>query len=531
MIKAIIVDDEKKICKLIRYLVNWEEYNTQIVAEAYDGNEAYDIICREQPQLVVTDIRIPEMDGLELIRRCKESYPDMHFIVISGYDSFDYAHRAIKFGVEDYLLKPINQNNLIDAIARVANKIDNVISEKNEKMQMREQLKTISIALQKNSLEMLNKNQAADPNIDLSPLERFFQAKARVCQVVLQPIVSEESRSVESLLLNKMNELCQDLLRKDSFEALCTTYSPNVICLVDCADANMEALLQCFRGIRKIFLGWRDIWAIEDVHIGVSRLISELSLMRRCAKESNLALLQGLVPDADSINVYSGEMESLEGVNEAFANKDRLEIQSSISLWDEAHLADALNAVRDAVLAKGLSGYGIQQVFEKIADCICFSVDQASIEMDTVALRGELWNALHYSKDVYEIFERLIHTVSAHINNWNNVRQLKKTRPIRMAQQYIQENYMHPLSLDEISEIVGLSSCYFSSLFSKETGKTLTEHLIDVRMERAKSLLIQSNTPIADVADAVGYGDVKHFYKLFKKMTGIGPAEYRKLFG
>ncbi len=120
--KVVVADDERRVCALIVALIDWDGLGLQNVGTAYDGLEAFEVIKREKPDLVITDIRMPGLDGLELISKAKALYPDLQFIIISGHKQFDYAQSAIKYGVGEYLLKPIKKQELNQTLQRMKNR-------------------------------------------------------------------------------------------------------------------------------------------------------------------------------------------------------------------------------------------------------------------------------------------------------------------------------------------------------------------------------------------------------------------------
>lgn len=124
MIKVLIADDELRICELIFRLVDWEAMGMSVIAVAHDGRETIKIIKNEMPDIVITDIRMPGYNGVDVIRIGKEYNPEIQFIIISGYSQFDYAQNAIHYGVSDYLLKPVKEEELTKALMRIKNRID-----------------------------------------------------------------------------------------------------------------------------------------------------------------------------------------------------------------------------------------------------------------------------------------------------------------------------------------------------------------------------------------------------------------------
>lgn len=135
MLKVLIADDEIKVCQLILHLIDWKAIGLEVAGIVNNGKSAYQFICEKSPDIVITDIRMPNYDGIELIRRSKEQFPDIYFIIISGYSQFEYAHNAIKYGVEDYLLKPLKKKELQSTLNKIIEKhnaITTIASEREE---------------------------------------------------------------------------------------------------------------------------------------------------------------------------------------------------------------------------------------------------------------------------------------------------------------------------------------------------------------------------------------------------------------
>ena len=384
MIRVIIADDENRICKLIMKLIQWDEIGMIIVGTASNGVEALELIEKEKPDIAITDIRMPGYDGLQMIEKAKTINKDLEFIIISGYGQFEYAKKAIEYGVKDYLLKPINQEELLQALLKVKEDI----TKKRGQVALKEQYES--------SLNLRGKN-------------------------------------VRTSFLNNAIESSSKDSTVNSLEEICFDFSKKFIHRVERLDKE---------GIKKEILHLQREIGQSDIEREECR-----SLMHEIARIYYLTMKSNKIEAGDT-------PEESKILEEA--------IDNSQSIEDLFHvLIDHIDTSLTLLLDKDRAG---------------------------------------------------------------NLRQ------INQAKKYIEENYMKNITLEDLGTHIGFNPSYFSSLFKKETGTSFIEYLSQIRMEKAKELLRESDLRIQDICLMVGYNDVKYFSKSFMKYTGLKPNEYRKIF-
>ncbi|MCR1898462.1 response regulator [Irregularibacter muris] len=384
MIRVIIADDENRICKLIMKLIQWDEIGMIIVGTASNGVEALELIEKEKPDIAITDIRMPGYDGLQMIEKAKAINKDLEFIIISGYGQFEYAKKAIEYGVKDYLLKPINQEELLQAL----HKVKEDITKKRGQVALKEQYES--------SLNLRGKN------VRTSFLNNAIESNGKDSTV------------------NSLEEICFD-------------FSKKFIHRVERLDKE---------GIKK-----------EILH------------------------LQGEISQSD------------------------IEREECRSLMHE------------------------------IARIYYLTMKSNKIEAgDTPEESKILEEAIDNSQSIEDLFHVLIDHIDTSLTLLLDKDRAGNLRQINQAKKYIEENYMKNITLEDLGTHIGFNPSYFSSLFKKETGTSFIEYLSQIRMEKAKELLRESDLRIQDICLMVGYNDVKYFSKSFMKYTGLKPNEYRKIF-
>lgn len=538
MLKVVIADDEEKVCKLIEHLIDWESMDMELAAIVNDGKKAYEAIVEYQPDIVITDIRMPTYDGIELIRKTKESYPEVYFIIISGYSQFEYAQQAIKYGVENYLLKPLKKKELHETLSRIIEKKNSINISLSEKEELKEKLhsseeknnrKFISevllssnpLLLQK-SLEEINKEYSChfkEGNYAIIDVKPFFRDKQ----------IDSESYA---LLLSKIQVILEEKLESECKEIITAIFDGEIICLLNLGDESLIGIKKRFNMLRIDVGNLRAIFGDFDMVLGLSNISDSISNCLEGILQAKTAISNRILFPNAYIIQYAECKEATIKMEDIFNISDRKHLISLIEMMDINGVLEDINRVAGLIIEKeaNLNGELIFRIYEELIATLLFA---AKNYMVNYVLPSQ-----EYFEDKYkmfltcqEIFEWLNMSIREQMEKYLESKKELNSIPIRQAKQYIHDNYNKTISLESVSNIVGFNPAYFSSLFKKETGKNFTEYLLEVRVLNAKQYLTQTNMEIADVSAEIGYSDVKYFSKIFKKSTGVNPSEYRKLYG
>lgn len=539
MCRVLIADDEPKVLLLIKNLIEWDELGLELVATANDGLSALSAIADVGPDIVITDIRMPGCDGIELIGRAKELNPAIDFIIISGYRHFDYAQKAIRFGVEDYLLKPLKAAEINQTLRKMmakhqgrelAREREAQYTERLEKDARRLHTEFVAKALGfRGNDEALDRNLEAinsDFSVALRPAEfQSFVVKADVGSGSFGP-------SVRKLLDEKISVSVRDAVRAHSHACLLYPSERGVFGLLNFDESQKKALRKCMVAVIDDLQSQSEIFDRIKVSIGLGRQSDDLREMRVSAQEAESAMLNRWVlgtgrvlerPTADNCDIV---------VAKAFSSETRKRLLQSIEILDVPGVVAAIDEIaRGASAIEGVTGKAIMAVFEECAQLLGFGLKaRNAVDSHVDALQVATMEKLGMCNTQREVFLLLRTFVSDVIAYVAESKRNEGARPVRDAQRLIQASFAEPLGLESISERIGLSPTYFSAVFKKETGFTFLEYLTDVRVREAKRLLADPRKTIADVAIEVGYSDVKHFSRVFARSTGIQPSKYRKLY-
>lgn len=532
MIKVFLVEDEITIREGIKKRMAWEENGFLFAGEADNGETALPMIKRIRPDILITDIKMPFTDGLELSRKVRESFPDIKIILLSGYDDFAYARKAIEIGVTDYLLKPVTANKLLEVLLEVK---QSLIGERKRQKLLQEQICAGSenrslenyrffedLICARIPVEELRKRgeavgipgDAGAYNLCLFKitgngfedkeayreqlvqlehgLEEYFQTKPgiwyfdRITEGTALLAVGKDEGKVQSLIEESLNEFVK---RVDAAEF---SYFAGVGETV----GGLEQIPECFQSADKMFS---------------YRFFSEKSKIlysRRDENEQRQGRFNLLSLDLDKKTVLNFLKSGLKRDIRLFVDKYLKKIGGGyfdILMFRQYILLDVNLVVRQFLTEVGCGQEEILCQFQAFPNPELFTGSQES--------------AREYLIKCFEMSMDLRDAAAAN----------KYTAVIEHARNYINEHFADSqISLKITAAAVNMSPNHFSKIFSQETGMTFVEYLTQRRMQRAKELLRTTDIKISDVGYDVGYKDFHYFYNLFKKLEGCTPRDYRR---
>ncbi|MCL1883670.1 MAG: response regulator [Defluviitaleaceae bacterium] len=532
MLKVLIVDDELKVCNLIYHLLDWSTLGLEVIGRAQDGGTAYNFVLQNKPDIIITDIRIPEIDGIKLIEKVKEVYPETYFIIISGYNHFEYAQKAIKFGVEDYILKPVKKKDLTEALTRLISKHSDKTTLINEKTSMLNRISTADEWRKRNFLDELLHKKIQDMSIDTINrtyhcgfIDGFYQVA--VIKPTL-PFHEEYWQSYELLMQKTLDIVNRDL--NGSCTALLTTLHPEgVVCLANGTEEQINELKRRLKKIKITITYMRDAFTDVNVTIGMGCSVTDTNNIPDSIDSAKAAALErfvtglGNIIEVDRVNVVI--------INDFVDSSFRNKIMSCIEILNGEEIKKHISDVYRRVLEHpDTCGKLIFDLYSEITDIFVFGLKSNSIPHEHLNFTDTSIRSFHACGTSKEAFKYLGEKINAILLQISEENKQKGRKPIRYAKQYIQDNFNSPITLEEVSKVVGFNPTYFSSVFKKETGKSFTEYLTDLRIYNAKLLLTNTDDNLFDITENVGYRDLKYFSKLFKKNTGLSPSDFRKLY-
>lgn len=545
MFRVIIADDEPKVLLLIKNLIQWDELGLELVATASDGLSALDLINAERPDVVITDIRMPGYDGIELIDRAKQTNPETDFIIVSGYRHFEYAQKAIRFGVEDYLLKPLKAVEINQTLRKMVKKYaereatkqrDAVYSERARDDAKRHREDFVARLLADDdaapfpheagaagsTLERINRE------FDLGFVPDLFQGLVVKADVHYASI----NANVRRLLAEKTQAaLAGALAGKAHAHALHAT-PRGIYGVVNFGDAHLKPLRRALLAVIDKLQAQGELFDRIKVTVGLGRATRDLLTLRDSLHDAETAVADRLLLGAGRIIEKLPDPDVGDVVTRVLNPGLRQRLLACVEIVDAGETCRVIGEVGDRVANDGaMSGRGVLAVADECLQILRFALkSQNAVDEPIEAMLADTEDKLGFCASRAEVFELLGERAGALVEHVAARRRRESNRPVREVQRYIQANYAAPVSLESVSQRAGFNPTYFSVLFKKETGLNFLEYLTDVRIREAKRLLADPAKTIADIAADVGYGDVKHFSRVFTRLTGIHPSKYRKLY-
>ena len=528
MWKVIIADDEKLICRLVQALVDWNSLGMEIAGTAENGLEALELIKELKPNILITDIRMPGCDGLELIKQARELQPDIEIVIISGYAHFEYAQTAIAYGVGNYLLKPIKQNELIETLQKIVKRLEdnrkNEDSRENGHQNSQNDLKRLRERLLKDVLE--GKRNFTENELKSS---YYFETAEGSLQAFVLKVDFDPDRisgTAFSIIRQKAEELFLAAIPPICQESLFGVQGFTGYGILNYLPENRDELRRRLREYLQQLEANKNLFGAVEFSLGLGRPVERAEELADSMEEAGKAvterLLEGCGRMLEGIPLSSGMQK--QPILERYVRG----IEHAIEIMDEREALSAGENLKNAVMrVPHICG---REILEIVLDAGKLFVLRTG-NRQTEKMQQDFEFRCRQCNKVDRLFEELIALQNRMLLETKSSRENEATRPIRIAKQYIMDNYNKNITLEEICDAVGFSATYFSVMFKKETGEGFSKYLTRVRIDKAKELLRETNMPVAEVCEKVGYSDRKHFTHTFHKMTGVNPAEFRRLYG
>lgn len=537
MIKVFLVEDEMLIREGIKNSIEWEEEGYEFVGEAGDGELALPMILKEKPDILITDIRMPFMTGLELSRLVKQELPQIKILILSGYDDFEYAKEAIKIGVTEYLLKPISSAKLLETLQAVSEEISHEREENSlQEIYRQEMRENIELKKMKFFSRLLSGEMSLGEALE-EGRELDMNLSARMYRIILFKVLpgqlAQERESGEvyaavDRLVGKFSYIISFQRGIDGWAFLVTADEERE--LVERTDVFLESLetlvkqyqnIEYFGGIGKAVCRLREL--------SVSFREADKAFASRFTREMNQMVFgEDIQPVRDNEGFQTdcfGELEETHHVVEKFLNNGARE---EVTSFVDACLDDI---PEDNFKSLMMRQYVMMNIYVTVMS-FCEKITRNAgkvLEEDILQQRGEeLKKAVSSTSSREDIRQYVIHLVEQAVEVRNAASGKRYSDIIQIAKEQIETTFMEEgISLHTVAASVGMSPSYFSSIFSKEMGKTFVEYLTEIRIEKAKDLLVCTSMKTSEVGFQVGYKDPHYFSYIFKKVQGCSPKEYR----
>jgi len=518
--KIFLVEDEIITRQGIRDNVNWRASGFEFCGEAADGEMALPLLRAAQPDVLITDIKMPFMDGLQLSKIVRERMPWIKIIILSGHDEFEYAHKAINLGITDYLLKPVTVLKLQTVLQNLAAQLDQERKERETLKKLQEQVDDNRAMLRERLLFKLvlggiSSTEAIENGqmLGLDLIARYYLV------VILRLEIGDRTEQYDHDEYKQIQLALTGLAEKN----------PDVFVL----KRDWGDLIMIMKGNTREFLEDERDQLLEEVRRVVGKTRYQLTVGVGASQERVADVGQSfgdaLVNIQNSANSRGAVLLPTEG-RAALLRLDRSSLENYLRhgakdefvTFFDAYLHPFSETVLRSTLVKNYI----------LVDAILATarlVNEQGGDVDAVLPElNSMETILASIKSVEQLREQAYKIISVALTFRDNHPDSLHKNMIRQAREYIGCHYANPdLSLNEVSAQANLSASHFSSVFSQETGQTFKEYLTELRINKARELLRMTSLRSADIAYQVGYSDPHYFSSVFKKNTGLSPLEFR----
>ena len=529
--KIMLVDDEEEVRTSIIKKINWEANGFEVVGDAENGRDALEKIEILEPNVIITDIRMPYMDGLALAESLRQKFPSIKVIIFSGFDDFSYAKEAIRLGVAEYILKPVNVDELTEILKRVRAKLDEEIESARDIDILRESYRMSLPVLREQFLNKLiiKRGLFDEPSIDGHLAEYGMNIGNANKWVVCAVNIELENANIRGELL-KEKELIPIYVKKFIEEKLSPYYrnvvfdsvqdaEPVIIVAID-DDNSQTALTDVMRDVCKTA---KRVLGV-GITVGIGRSSQTLSDISASYKTAIDAVGYKKIVGTENV-VYIHDVEPVSTGVLRFEEKEEEELVSAIKFGGEERIAEVVTGLADKLDEVKVHSRQYQAYMLRILTCIMDLMQQYEISLAGLENYMETVTRIKDGESLKEWLMGICNNINL---GMQQKRETTSKQIVKEAKEYILENYTNAeLSLEVICRHLHLSPAYFSSLFKKETGQTYINYLTDIRLNKAVELLGTTDEKTYMIAEKVGYLEQNYFSYVFKKKFGISPTKYR----
>lgn len=523
---VLLVDDEEEVLQAIMKKINWEGLGFSVAGYAGNGVKALEMMEKFQPDVVMTDIKMPYMDGMELSNRIRAEFPATKILLFTGFDEFEYAKEAVHLKAEEYILKPVNAVELTNMFTQLKIKMDREISEKrNAEILQKYYVESLPF-LRANFYSTLIEGRIHKGEVEkyLSDYQITFE-EPFCCCLIVHTSSTQTPKDMNPLLLSASVQKQAKEHLEEKWKAKCFSYLGNTVLIAQFENENRlpELTDDCDRLCK---YARRIIGAVVTVGIGqVCKNILGLSASYAGARKAvSYRVIYGTSRAINMKEIAPQEMSTSGGMDEA----GLFDLFKMIRLGSEEDILTAVDKYLSSISfpSKSLQQYYIS-IMEMVSALYRFAVNNDIAEEDFPGDTRQLYNRL-LDFEPEEFRKWLTRTSLSFREKLISARSESTKSFVFRAKDYVHNHYTEEgLSLDGVCAALGVSNSYFSTIFKKETGNSFVGYLTDYRMDRAARLLIETNEKSYNVAKSVGYTDPNYFSYVFKRRFGVSPSKYR----
>lgn len=535
--KILIVDDEEEVRTSIIRKIPWEALGYQVAGDAENGEDALEKARILEPDLILTDIKMPYMDGLTLAERIKEERSSTEIVLFSGFDEFEYAKQAIRLHVMEYILKPVNVEELTEILRKLKVKMDENIAEKRDVEALRRNYRAMLPVVREHFLADLVHGKLDSAAIwdgfhrfGLCDRETAAGWKWLAASVLIE--IPKKDDGIQELSLHAEKELIPFSVQKLLEEKLAhriahlvfmSTYGP---CLI-CAMKNEREFTTLIGLFGQVCQDCRKILELT-VTIGVGEPCGQPEALCESCRESKDALGYRATIGSGTV-IYINDMEAVHDTYLEFDAQSEGALIGAIKFGGRADIVREVEKLISKMEQAKVHTSQHQIYLISIINCLMQLIQKYELDIYTVWGKDtDYLDVISHLITAESMQNFLINTCVAISENIHVERDNSVKNTIREAESYIMDNYANPdLSVELICEHLHISPAYFSTIFKREVGKNYVNYITEIRLDKAVELLNKTDDKTYVIAAKVGYQEPNYFSYVFKKQFGMSPSKYR----
>lgn len=514
MFRVMLADDEPIMRKALASLVNWKQYDCEVVFSARNGAEVAENLDTVKPDILISDIRMPGKDGIELAKEIFESKKDIAVIILTAYSDFDYAKKALQYGVVDYVTKTDVLDQLGSSLEKAVEKLKSTRKydyADNKKLR------------KDNLLKSIFNHSVYDQKIIEDAFNELAVELGNYIVLLIQIQISEEltKKRSEIKFRESLDNFFHMTFEKDLFQIISVERDRFAVILSGCETEHKGNLMLRIKDATDTMNKFMHLKA----GTGISLIHEKCGELADAYKEAEQALDSEFLSDARSVFFYGSMNEKHIDVaeNDRYVNM----ITESIKQGNEQNACDGFDELVKYQIDQNCGAHMIKNTELEILMHCSRLTELYGKSFAEVAGVTENFTSIIQKQRFFEEYEEFIREIISRLCDFTRTSKDKGRALIRECEEYIDNHYMDKLMLDEMARSIGTSTGYLSRRFKELTGETIIEYTNEKRLEKAREYLAEDDVMVYEVAEKLGFGNATYFSHFFRKATGMTPKEYK----
>jgi two-component system, response regulator YesN len=542
--KLIFVDDEQDVREGLTHEIDWAQHGFEVVGTAENGKEAYELIERLNPDVIITDIMMPFLDGIGLSRLVREHYPQTKIILLTGFDEFEYAQQAVKLHIEEYVLKPFSTQELIDALVKVKARLDEEVAQRENIGQLLKHYQESLPILRNSFLNSLMTRHFESQEV-MEKIKKYniplLGDVYTVSVIRIDQLSLQTGQSMDEIL--KMNSLkhsgdkeLQLFAVLNIAEEICNRrgigivfiHNDHVVLLNVGSEDETEQILHTTFALVEEIRASTEKYLRFTITIGVGTVNRDLTNLKNSYDDACLALDYRLLLGNNRI-IYIGDVEGRAVAKPEFDQEKEQELVRCLKIGDEQEISSLIDSYFQQIEGAHVTYQDYQIYLLEILTTILKVASNTNVDTENIlGSNGMLLAEIQKFNNLIEAKSWILALCNRVMAAIVHERVSKRKNIVDLAKEFIQEHYNESdISIAKVCNHLHISTGYFSFVFKKEMKTTFVNYLLKIRMEAARELLQTTDLKSFEIAEKVGYADPNYFSFCFKKYFGMTPKECR----